>query len=475
MSDETQESGQDGQRGDIAPHGDAPLALLQGGVPLDAPLAWRGGQPLSRRRFLQEAQALAATLPEQGPMLAMTSDRYRFALALGAALLRGQAGLMPPNHTPDMIERLRGLFPSAYALGDDDAPAVALPTLRFPAFEAGADGPTPPMPTIAADHAAAQVLTSGSTGQPMPHGKRWDLLGINIRAEAERIAEQLGRPDLRGVTLVGTVPAHHMYGFESTVLIALLGGAAFAAERPFFPQDIVRTLAALPHPRVLVTTPLHLKTLLESGLALPRVDLTVCATAPLSPQLAARAEAALGGPLMEIYGCTEAGQVATRRPTVAPEWRTFRGLVLSGDGEQSVVRGGHVPEPTRLADVLEVLSPTRFRLLGRSNDLINIAGKRSSLAHLNHHLNSIEGVRDGAFWLPPDPGDGSTVRLVALVVAPGLAREALLAALRQRVDAAFLPRRILRVDELPRDPSGKLPAQRLAALAARLLAEAGHG
>jgi acyl-coenzyme A synthetase/AMP-(fatty) acid ligase len=119
--------------------------------------------------------------------------------------------------------------------------------------------------------------------------------------------------------------------------------------------------------------------------------------------------------------------------------------------------------------------PTRFRLLGRSNDLINVAGKRSSLQHLNHHLNSIEGVRDGAFWLPPDAADGSVVRLVAVVVAPGLAREALLSALRERVDAAFLPRRILRVDSLPRDPTGKLPAGRLAELVTRLLAESGHG
>jgi acyl-coenzyme A synthetase/AMP-(fatty) acid ligase len=121
-----------------------------------------------------------------------------------------------------------------------------------------------------------------------------------------------------------------------------------------------------------------------------------------------------------------------------------------------------------------VLEPTRFRLLGRSNDLINVAGKRSSLAHLNHHLNSIEGVRDGAFWLPPEGGGEAVVRLVALVVAPGVSRQQLLAALRERVDAAFLPRRILQVDSLPRDPTGKLPSGRLAELAARLLAESGH-
>ena len=134
-----------------------------------------------------------------------------------------------------------------------------------------------------------------------------------------------------------------------------------------------------------------------------------------------------------------------------------------------------MPVPTPLADVLEVLSPTRFRLLGRSNDLINIAGKRSSLAHLNYHLNSIAGVQDGAFWLPPDTGGEDIVRLFALVVAPEVTREALLAALRQRVDAAFLPRRVLRVEALPRDGTGKLPAARLAALAEALLAAQAQG
>jgi acyl-coenzyme A synthetase/AMP-(fatty) acid ligase len=451
----------------------ASLPLLAGHASLDEPVAWRAGQPLSRQRFLQDVQGLAPLLPDGGPVLPMTADRYHFALALGAAVARKQAALMPPNHTPDTVRRLQALFPSAYVLGDAGHPQLALPTVSYPAL---APAPAEPaaMVMVPGGRVVAHVLTSGSTGAPTPHGKRWGELVVNIAAEAQRISETLGRPDLRGVTIVGTVPAHHMYGFESTVLIAMLGGAAFATERPFFAQDIANVLASVPRPRVLVTTPLHLKTLLDDGIAVPQVDLVVSATAALSPQLAARAEAALGAPLMEIYGCTEAGQVATRLTTQAPEWRTFSGLVLTGDGEQSWVSGGHVPEPTRLADILEVLEPTRFRLLGRSNDLINVAGKRSSLAHLNHHLNSIEGVRDGAFWLPPETGNEAVVRLVAVVVAPELDRQALLAALRERVDAAFLPRRVLRVDSLPRDPTGKLPSGRLAELATRLLAESAH-
>ena len=248
-------------------------------------------------------------------------------------------------------------------------------------------------------------------------------------------------------------------------------GGVLDADRPFFPADIAAALARAAAPRLLVTTPFHLKTVLDAGLSLPPLALVVSATAPLSPQLAARAEQHLGAPLLVIYGCTEAGQVASRRTTAGAEWRTFDDIRLDGDGADVTVSGGHVPQATVLADVLEVVDAETFRLLGRSNDLINVAGKRSSIGHLDFHLNSIEGVVDGAFWMPPDsdadaPG---VVRLVAFVVAPSVARERIVAALRSRVDAAFLPRRIVHVDALPREATGKLTRARLDELAARHL------
>src|SRR5690606_28268564 len=112
------------------------LALLAGHASLDEPLAWRAGRPFTRRQYLHEVQQLAEALPAGGPVLAMTADRYHFALALGAVAARGESSLMPPNHTPDMVRRLRELFPRAYVLGDTGQPALALPTHAFPAFGA---------------------------------------------------------------------------------------------------------------------------------------------------------------------------------------------------------------------------------------------------------------------------------------------------------------------------------------------------
>jgi len=437
---------------------------------LDAPFANVGGPTRSRREYIADVVALAERLPSAGAMLNLSVDRYRFAVGLGAALLRGHTSLLPPNHVAETVARLRERFAGVYALVEGAGDDHGLPTVHHASAPAPGAGITA-IPAIDPGLVAAYVLTSGSTGEPVPHAKPWGLLVRNARAEARRLAAALGRVDLAGVTIVATVPAQHMYGFESSVLIALHGGAILDAERPFFPADIAAALARVAAPRVLVTTPFHLKTVLDAGLPLPPLALVVSATAPLSPQLAARAEQHLGAPLLEIYGCTEAGQVATRRTTAGAEWQTFDGVRVDGDGDAATVSGGHVPQPTVLADVLEVVDAETFRLLGRSNDLINVAGKRSSIGHLDFHLNSIEGVVDGAFWMPPesDADAAGVVRLVAFVVAPGIARERIVAALRDRVDAAFLPRRIVAVDALPREATGKLTRARLGEFAARQL------
>jgi acyl-coenzyme A synthetase/AMP-(fatty) acid ligase len=435
---------------------------------LAAPLAWVGGVAVSAGTFIAEASALATLLPEGRPVN-LCQDRYRFALGLAAALLRGQTSLMPPNALPETLRQLPTDGATPYLLVDGEPPATGgLPSFRVerPAVAA----PAREAPLIDADLVAVCLLTSGSTGAPQPHAKRWGALVANIGAEAARLAEHLGKPTLAGLTLVGTVPAQHSYGFESTVLLAMLGGACFEAGRPFYPADIAHALGAVPEPRALVTTPFHLKTLLGAGLgaALPRVALALSATAPLSPQRAAEAEAALGGPLVEIYGCTEAGQVASRRTTTGLVWHTLGALRVTRETqageERFIVAGGHVSEPTPLADVLELDGPTRFRLLGRANDLIHVAGKRSSLAHLNFHLNRIEGVIDGAFWLPDDTPDG-VVRPVAFVVAPKLAARDLIAALRRELEPAFVPRRVVHVDALPREATGKLTVAALRAFA----------
>jgi acyl-CoA synthetase (AMP-forming)/AMP-acid ligase II len=444
----------------------------------DAPLAWRAGVPVSTRQFLVDVARFAPVLPGEGPAVNLCVDRYAFAVSLGAALVRGHASLLPPDARPDTLARLlesggTGLF----ALTDD--PKLQTPGMRRVLIEdrsGDAADASVVVPLIDGAMHAASLLTSGSTGVPQPHAKTWRTLVGDVAVAVKRLCRVLERPTLEGVTLVATVPVQHSYGLESSVLLAMLGGAAFESGRPFFPADVAQTLASVPRPRALVTTPFHLKTLLLSGIELPPVDLILSATAPLSPQLALQAEQAMGGVLLEIYGSTESGQVATRRTTESEVWETFGDIRVhaepaEGDGpERFIFEGDFMPEPTPMADVLELLDERRFRLFGRANDLIHVAGRRSSLAHLNYHLNSIPGVEDGAFWLPDEVADG-VVRPVAFVVAPTLSANEIIAALRQRLEPVFVPRRVMQVKAFPREGTGKLTVRALREFALAQLAE----
>ena len=136
-------------------------------------------------------------------------------------------------------------------------------------------------------------------------------------------------------------------------------------------------------------------------------------------------------------------------------------------GEQKLAHGGHVEQRTPMGDVLESRGAERFILIGRTEDLVNIAGKRGSLAYLNHHLNTIPGVLDGTFFVREDePSRAAGVtRLAAFVVAPTLDAASLLEQLRERIDPVFLPRPLLFVERLPRSASGKLPREALLSLA----------
>jgi acyl-coenzyme A synthetase/AMP-(fatty) acid ligase len=430
---------------------------------MDAIVAYRNGRAIDVAQFLAEVSVVAATLPQRGHVLNLCLDRYRFAVGLAAALSRQQVSLLPPNQTPELLKQLVTQYPDVYCLTDDAASSPpAIDSVAYP-DSASAVRTVLAIPCFAATQVAALVFTSGSTGQPMPHLKTWGSLVRSTLAAGAR----LGISTHPGAALLGTVPSQHMYGLESTVLLALQHGLALHAARPFYPGDICACLEELPRPRALVTTPIHLRALLADTAELPAADFLLCATAPLAPQLAAEAETRFAAPLYEIYGCTEAGQVAVRRTVHSEVWGCLEGIGLRQDEHGTWVKGGPVEIEAPLNDVIEMRGPDRFLLHGRTADLVNIAGKRTSLAHLNFQLNSIEGVHDGVFIMPEED-NGSTTRLMAFVVAPGLTAAAITRALRKRVDAAFLPRPLHLVDALPRNSTGKLPRSAVERLAAEL-------
>lgn len=422
--------------------------------PLDTPLVYRQGQAISRRQFLADALTLADRLPAGQHILNACADRYRFAVTLLAGMLSQRVNLMPSTYTAESVNEMQAFAPDAFIVTDDADPLGMLPRFDYPSDLHGAAERVDHIPALPADQQVAWVFTSGSTGTPVPHLKTWGKLVANTRGAARLLG--LDAAQLPAFTVVGTVPAQHMYGFESTILLALLNGGAFSTDRAFFPAEIVASLNGLPRPRLLVTTPYHLGHVLQTEPLTALADLILSATAPLSPEAARAAEARFGGPLQEIYGSTETGQIAMRRTALGDDWQLFPGIHLHEHDDATWAEGGHIEKPVPLGDRIRRHPDGRFRLLGRNADLINIAGKRSSLAYLDRQLQSIDGVLDGAFHLP-EHADDALVRLAAFVVAPGLDRSAIIKALRERIDPLFLPRPLILIDRLPRNATGKLP------------------
>ncbi|WP_018175837.1 AMP-binding protein [Thioalkalivibrio sp. AKL8] len=420
-----------------------------------APLARIGERWIPRAAFLADVQALAERMPSTRAAFNLCQDRYHFAVAFAAILLRGQMNLLPPNRGRTTLAEIASQYPDAVALVDGPDAEIAIPILRVSACGEAGEA-TGPIPEIPGTQTAVLAFSSGSTGAPTAHARSWEALHA-VSSQALKAFALTGAP---APALVGTVPPQHMYGLESTVLYALLGPTALLAGRPFYPGDVRAALTDCA-PAVLVTTPFHLKACLRAGLEWPSPARILCATAPLDPETAGQAERVFGCRLDEIYGCTEAGAIATRRTTREADWTTYTGVrIHAGDDGRARVQGPQHPEPVPLPDHIEVRDAGHFRMEGRLADQLNIAGKRASLADLNRRLNAIPGVLDGVF-IPPDPEADTrgVTRLAALVVAPERSEADIQAALSECMDPLFLPRPLVRVEHLPRSATGKLPRQ----------------
>jgi acyl-coenzyme A synthetase/AMP-(fatty) acid ligase len=240
--------------------------------------------------------------------------------------------------------------------------------------------------------------------------------------------------------------------------------------RPFFPGDVAAALRDACAQRVLVTTPVHLRALVESCVDLPALAAIVTATAPLPQALAAAAEARFGCEVREMFGSTETCVIARRRTAIEERWTPLPGVRVHPQPDGTLVHAAHLPAPVALADLVEVDGDGGFRLCGRQEDLLEIAGKRASLGDLTRCLLAVPGVEDGVM-LQLDEGEGNGVRrIAALVVAPGLDEAAIMRVLRDSIDPVFLPRRLLRVAALPRNDTGKLPRDALLRLLQRGMA-----
>ena len=357
------------------------------------------------------------------------------------------------------------------------------------------------IPDIALNKRVAIIFTSGSTGQPKPFIKQWNDLLIPARHLTERLfldqhkieqkAEQKtdktseASPKKVLHALLATVPAQHMYGLEASIIVALQNGFVIHSSKPFFPQDIthcLEDLTQLAHrcgqtiETTVITTPLHLKACIKTGVPLPGVKQFISATAPLQIELAQLCETQYSARVMEIFGCTEVGSMACRRTIETEQWTVLEDITLQAINEHNEIQINtarsikHFP----FNDIIELLDEQHFILKGRKEDLINLAGKRTSLAYLNHHLQSYEELTDACFYQDALLKKSNKVnaiteyQLVAFVVLKtpaAMNNKHMLIKIRhylqQRIESVFLPKKIFFVDTLPRNTTGKLPQSEL--------------
>jgi acyl-coenzyme A synthetase/AMP-(fatty) acid ligase len=429
------------------------LPLMQ--RPMTDPLAWRAHEAVSAGRFLYQATALAERLPRSRHVINLSQDRYLFSLAFAAAIIAGRTTLLPANRLPATIDGLLERYPGSLIISDQAIDGLVQPLID-PGQVADLAGECAGAPLIPADLLAAIVFTSGSTGPSSSIHKPWRTLHDSSLINAAEYG-----PGQTLTHALATVPPQHMWGLETSVLLPWFAPLVMATGQPFFAADILERLGQLARPRALISTPVHLRTLAESGLEGVAIDRIYSATAPLGSALAARLESGTGAEVIEVYGCSEAGCLARRRAAADEPWQAFEAFRLVQQQQHCQAQAAHLPEPVTLFDRLLFEPDGRFRLAGRDSDLVNIAGKRASLADLTQTLLDIPGVIDGIIFQPATHSAGPVARLAALVVAPGMQPAGIRQLLSQRIDPAFMPRPLRLVAALPRVESGKLPRQNL--------------
>ncbi|MDP4527615.1 AMP-binding protein [Alkalimonas delamerensis] len=219
--------------------------------------------------------------------------------------------------------------------------------------------------------------TSGSTGSPTPHVHTWRQIETEAAALAERLTAK--QPIQR---VVSWLPLHHLYGF----MLAVALPAYAKVPRIYGNQTLPEVLSG----DLLVTVPPRWDYLARTGKAWPAQILGVSSTAPLSDAtVASLLQQGLIG-LLDIYGSTETGGVATRwRPEsnyqLLSHWQRFDNQHIQRRGDSTM---------TPLMDQLHWLNECAFELQGRLDDTISIAGVNVSPSYIASRLRALSSVQD---------------------------------------------------------------------------------
>jgi acyl-coenzyme A synthetase/AMP-(fatty) acid ligase len=313
---------------------------------------------------------------------------------------------------------------------------------------------------------AVGLCTSGTGGLPRVVDLDWE--GVLANAFSFGLAAGYRAGDRIWVS----TPVAHLYGLGAGVIAGLLHGASVVlAAGAVGPGEFAGRVwdARI---TVLLSIPFLLRRfvaeLADRGEGLP-LRATVAAGEPVGEELVAAWRRHGGGPLCAHYGLTEGGHITLA--SGAPEEGVGAPLPgvevrLDDAGEISVRR---TPPARQYRVAAEAPSPDGWRatgdrgyvdasgnlhITGRSGDRINVAGKKVDPTEVEQRLIALPGVRDCAVAGVRRAGEEKVVAFVR--VAEDVTDAELRAGLRTHLSAYKLPRRIVRVAEIPRTATGKV-------------------
>jgi len=398
-------------------------------------------------------------------VLAFENDRYAFAVALLGAWAQGLHVALPPNTRPQTIEQICATVHSEQIAHDGILPhGINLKAwLDNTARTQITHRPNrEPLAYRWQDDKTIVTLFSSGTSSGTPQAAPKTV--TQLFSEARMLAETFFPPHAK---VVSTVHPGHIYGLLYSVLAPLLADGSFGRETPFFPSSIgrdVRTYQA----DVLVTVPAHLTTF--EGIAvedLQSVQRLLSSTAPLGEELARKIHAQFALEVTEVLGSSETGGMAMRQVVREPRWKALPGVSLRVDDDARL----WVDSPyICTTESRPFLTQERVRLEGehfvhegRWDRIVKIGGRRVSLPAMEAHLLRHPSIKDAAI-LVEDTQDLHAKRLHLAVVDPRQDKQAILQHLDERFERSTWPRRIVFVDQLPRESNGKLQNHRLKAL-----------
>ncbi len=374
--------------------------------------------------------------------------------------------------------------PACPAAGPAPAPWVPLSALLGP------DSPGQDPVALHEGDLAMLMYTSGTTGRPkgvmLTHGNIW-WNAVNVDSVVDTRPADVN---------LAVAPLFHIGGLNALTLRALLRGGTVVVRRVFDPARCLRDLAAHRVDSLFAVPAMFAALARTPGFA--EADLTalravVVAGAPVPPQLI-REYARHGVLLQQAWGLTETSPFATYLPAPlteakagsagAPMPYTEVCLIAPGSGvkvdEPGVrgelcVRGPNVTPgywnnaaATREAfdeagwfhtgDIAHRDADGYYYIVDRLKDMIISGGENVYPAEVERVLSEYPGVVEVAVVGVPDPRWGETV-LAVVTREPGMAVpdvEQVRQFAARHLARYKLPTRLLVIDELPRNASGKL-------------------